>query len=167
MNLDMVRNWTRDDATAHFLRCCGSSKWANLMAEKIPFSTLTELHHEVETSFNQLTENDWLEAFAAHPKIGDVESLKAKFTATRSWSEMEQSTMSFAAQDLLVELAEANKQYEEKNGFIFIVCATGKSPREMLGLLKDRLPNDRQIEIQNAAQEQKKITQLRLEKLLS
>ncbi|MEA2173507.1 MAG: 2-oxo-4-hydroxy-4-carboxy-5-ureidoimidazoline decarboxylase, partial [Blastocatellia bacterium] len=84
----------------------------------------------------------------------------------QSWSEEEQSGTRQASQELLSELTEANRAYEAKFGYIFIVCATGKSTEEMLALLKERLPNDPDAELRNAAAEQSKITQLRLKKLL-
>jgi len=112
-------------------------------------------------------EADFLEAFSHHPKIGDVRDLEKKFASTAQWSEGEQGNAVASAQrEVLEALKVGNEAYEQQNGFIFIVCASGKSAAEMLALLNARLPNKRTTELQNAAEEQRKITQLRLEKLL-
>ncbi len=111
-------------------------------------------------------EPDYLEAFSHHPKIGDIDSLKKKFASTATWASGEQAGVNAADQATLEQLAEGNNLYEEKFGFIFIVCATGKSAAEMLDLLKQRLPNNREDELKIAAAEQHKITLIRLEKLL-
>lgn len=109
-----------------------------------------------------LSESDWLEAFSHHPKIGDRASLAARFPATHDLSAREQASVGSAHANVIDALAEGNEAYLERFGFIFIVCATGKSAEEMLQLLRDRLPNDRATELRNAAEEQAKITALRL-----
>ena len=114
-----------------------------------------------------LAESDWQEAFTHHPQIGDRESLKKKFASTAGWAGNEQSGTATATEDVLDELAEYNHQYREKFGYIFIVCATGKTALEMLTMLKQRIENSRETEILIAAGEQAKITRLRLEKLLN
>jgi 2-oxo-4-hydroxy-4-carboxy-5-ureidoimidazoline decarboxylase len=110
-------------------------------------------------------EKDWLQAFEHHPKIGDLNSLKIKFADTTAWASDEQSEVNRAAHKILEDLARGNDDYEKKFGYIFIVCATGKTAKEMLDLLKARLLNDTEDEIKIAAEEQNKITKLRLEKL--
>ena len=109
-----------------------------------------------------LSHADWLEAFAHHPKIGDVASLRRRFPATHHLSSQEQAAVSGAPNTTLAALAEGNRAYEEKFGYIFIVCATGRTADEMLALLRARLPNDPDAEIRIAAEEQAKITALRL-----
>lgn len=148
-----------------FLRCCGSVRWATHMAHARPFDSVHDLLLKVQVAYTKMERKDWLEAFAAHPKIGEGTAIKKKFSTTHAWASAEQGGMAGAAKVLLDDLAEANQEYENKNGFIFIVCATGKSPREMLTLLQARLHNDFDTEVRNAAEEQKKITSLRLEKL--
>lgn len=106
-------------------------------------------------------------SLAAHPKIGEVESLRAKFGNTPSWASGEQAGLAGAAETTLLRLAQLNREYEAKFGYIFIVCATGKSADEMLAILESRLPHDPQTELHLAAAEQLKITQLRLQKLVS
>ena len=113
-------------------------------------------------AFNQPT--GW-KRFCAHPKIGDVDSLRAKFANTRDWASNEQAGVTEASDSVLQRLSELNREYEAKFGYIFIVCATGKSADEMLAILESRLPNDPTTELRTAAQEQLKITLLRLQKL--
>lgn len=167
MNIEIAKSWTKEKATEQLLRCCGCKSWAERVAERLPAGSWDELLTSIALSFDKMQDEEWLEAFSAHPKIGDLESMRKKFANTRAWSEGEQGGMNEAAADLLEQLAAANHKYEEKNGFIFIVCASGKSPREMLTLLNQRMDNDRQTEIKIASEEQKKITQLRLEKLFA
>ena len=102
---------------------------------------------------------DWLEAFGAHPKIGENSDSK--------WSQQEQAGASGASNGILTELRNANLAYAQKFGYIFIVCATGKTAEEMLALLKHRMGNDPESELRIAAAEQLRIANLRLEKLLS
>jgi 2-oxo-4-hydroxy-4-carboxy-5-ureidoimidazoline decarboxylase len=106
-----------------------------------------------------------LEAFSAHPKIGDINSLRAKYSATRDWSKGEQSGVDSAQEAVLEGLARGNADYEKRFGHIFIVCATGKTAAEMLDILQGRIGNDSAEELKIAAHEQSKITKIRLEKL--
>jgi 2-oxo-4-hydroxy-4-carboxy-5-ureidoimidazoline decarboxylase len=147
-------------------KCCGSSAWVNRMLPFFPCDDLVELLEDAEEQWWQCSENDWKEAFAHHPRIGDIESLEKKFASTAQWASGEQSGVSSASQKIIEALAEGNKQYEEKFGYIFIVCATGKSADEMLAMLEIRLQNSPEVEIEIAADEQNKITKLRIEKLL-
>lgn len=137
------------------------------MAQRFPFQNQAELFAAAEEIWFKLLPNDWLEAFAHHPKIGDLNSLRAKFASTRQWAEGEQARVSTASEEVLRALAEGNAQYENKFGYIFIVCATGKSAEEMLTILQSRLSNEHATELYLAAVEQSKITKIRLEKLLS
>jgi len=113
-----------------------------------------------------LEETDYLEAFWAHPRIGDVDSLREKYANTKAIAGGEQAGVDSADEATLMRLAAANDEYVDKFGFIFIVCATGKSAKQMLEILEARLPNGRDAEIANAAAEQLKITKIRLEKLV-
>jgi 2-oxo-4-hydroxy-4-carboxy-5-ureidoimidazoline decarboxylase len=154
-------------ARSELLRCCGSSRWASTMTERRPFSDGEALLRAADEVWRGLDAGDWFEAFAAHPKIGDHAALSARFAPTRQWAEGEQAGIKAAPPDVLAALADANRAYEERFGYIFIVCATGKSAEEMLGLLRERLLHDPQDEIWIAGREQARITRLRLEKLLS
>jgi len=132
----------------------------------IPADDLVELLEDAESQWWLCTEDDWKEAFAHHPKIGDINSLMKKFANTAAWASGEQSGVNTATDEIIKLLSEGNRLYEEKFGYIFIVCATGKSAIEMLNLLNERLKNNPEEEIQIAADEQTKITKLRIEKLL-
>ena len=145
--------------------CCASTAWVEQMAEGGKFVSDVKVVSRAEEAASKMTESDWLEAFEAHPRIGDVDSLKKKFANTKATASNEQSGVGEADETTLNRLAEANKQYFNKFGCIFIVFATGKSAAQMLALLEQRLPNDRTTEITNAAAEQLKITLLRLRKL--
>jgi OHCU decarboxylase len=146
-------------------QCCGSNEWVNKMLAVFPVEDLVELLEAADEKWYECSEQDWREAFNHHPKIGDLNSLKEKFANTKEWAEGEQAAVKETSEEVLKELSDFNKMYEEKFGFIFIICATGRSAEEMLTFLKERLNNNREEEIGIAAREQLKITQLRLEKL--
>jgi len=167
MTLEHLNQLSSPEAEAEFLKCCGSRAWADAMAAGRPYATREELFGRADEVSSSLTNDDWLEAFRAHPKIGEKKAVTAQTQQEQSWSSQEQSAMHSASTDTLARLARGNQDYEAKFGFIFIVCASGKSSDEMLAILKDRLGNDAQTELKAAAQEQQKITRLRLEKLLS
>eukprot|EP00252_Welwitschia_mirabilis_P026385 TRINITY_DN8665_c0_g1_i1.p1 TRINITY_DN8665_c0_g1~~TRINITY_DN8665_c0_g1_i1.p1 ORF type:complete len:342 (+),score=56.27 TRINITY_DN8665_c0_g1_i1:105-1130(+) len=151
-----------------FLACCGSTKFATEMAKNAETYTLSQA---VQTSrdvwFNKVDVTGWLEAFAAHPQIGDRD-YRNKNETSKEWSKAEQSTAMQAATDsALQDLAKCNKMYKEKFGFIFLICASGKSTSEILDALKVRLQNRPIAELEIAAFEQQKITELRLAKLFT
>jgi 2-oxo-4-hydroxy-4-carboxy-5-ureidoimidazoline decarboxylase len=153
------------DARAALLRCCGSRRWADVLTARRPFASPDALFAAADEVWHGLGRDDWLEAFAAHPRIGDVEALRKKFASTAAWCAGEQAGVAGATEEVLQALAEDNRRYEDRFGYFFIVCATGKSAEEMLHLLRERLPNDPAEELKVAAAEQAKITRLRLEKL--
>ncbi len=154
-----------DDARTAFANCCDAKKWVSGMLAARPFPSDEALFATCDAIAATLSEPDWLKAFAAHPLIGDVDSLRKKYAATKQLADGEQAGVGAASEATLRELAKLNKAYLAKFGFIFIVFATGKSADEMLAILKSRIGNDRQQEIANAAAEQLKITRLRIEKL--
>ncbi len=136
------------------------------MVRARPFGDDAKLHHAAELLWSVATPEEVLEALGHHPAIGaDLEQLRQKFAATASWSGAEQSGVASADPAILVALRDGNVEYAAKFGFVFVVCATGKSAAQMLELLRARLPNDRDTEIRNAAHEQKAITRIRLDKL--
>jgi 2-oxo-4-hydroxy-4-carboxy-5-ureidoimidazoline decarboxylase len=147
-------------------RCCGARAWVERMCAARPFGSRDALFAAAERIWRSLSASEWREAFAHHPRIGDVDSLRKRFASTAGWAAAEQSGAAAASEATLSALAEGNRAYEEKFGYIFIVCATGKSADQMLALLEARLPNDPEREIENAAEEQMKITRIRIEKLL-
>lgn len=165
--LEQLNRADAASASAELARCCGSTRWVNEMLASRPFATRAALFSAAEQLWHKLGREDWLEAFGHHPKIGDIDSLRAKFAATKQWAQGEQKGVEQASQQVLEALAQGNKDYEERFGYIFIVCATGKSADEMLALLTERLSNMQEDEIKVAMLEQAKITRIRLEKLLS
>ncbi len=150
-----------------FRDCCGSSEWARRMTASRPFASEIELMETAAAIWNDLEISDWLEAFAAHPKIGETKSAPVQQARSAKWSAGEQAGMSLADDAVRKYLTAANSEYYDKFGFIYIICATGKTAGEMLDLCRTRLGNDRGTEIANAAREQQKITAIRLRKLLS
>jgi len=165
--LDNVNNIPDEEAKTEFLKCCGSSRWAEKMTTGRPYMGEDELFHFSDKIWFDMAKEDWLEAFTHHPKIGDIDSLAKKFADTKQWAEGEQSGVNSASRDVLQQLADGNQTYEDKFGYIFIVCATGKTAPEMLAILQERLPNEPETELKVAMKEQNKITRIRLEKLLN
>ena len=145
------------DAEKALLACCGSRRWAARMEAARPFPGESGLLESADRIWRELAPEDWLEAFRAHPRIGE----RAAGEAAR-----EQAGTSGAPEAVLAALARANRDYEERFGHIFIVCATGRSAQEMLDLCRLRLHNDPRKELEVAAEEQRRITRLRLERLL-
>lgn len=139
--------------------CCGSSAWVDRMMMRRPFGNESQLQSAADQAWRALSPSDWLEAFSKHPKIGERKP-------TGKWSSEEQRGMDQATSDTAHSIADLNRAYQEKFGWIFIICATGKSAEEMRSQLEQRLKNDPAAEIHIAANEQAKITRLRLQKLL-
>jgi OHCU decarboxylase len=167
MTLEQLNELATPEAKAEFLKCCGSRSWAQTMTEDRPYTSQEELFAKADEASLLLTDEDWLEAFRAHPKIGEKKAATAQSQQEKNWSTQEQSGVDAASADTVTQLAERNREYEERFGFIFIVCASGKSSDELLAILNSRLTNDPGDELFIAAREQQKITRLRLEKLLS
>lgn len=156
------------DAARHeLLKCCGSHAWAASVEQARPYTSLDELAELANEVWWTLEREDWLEAFRSHPKIGERRVAKPVAAQSQQWSEQEQRGVAHASPEVTGKLATLNYDYEQKFGFIFIVCATGKSSDEILSLLEERLANDPETELPIAAAEQAKITELRLRKLLN
>lgn len=164
--LEQLNNAPPEIARARFLDCCGSREWAQKMVQARGFADSEELLNEAEKIWQSLEPKNWLEAFAAHPKIGERKASANQQAQAAEWSQTEQSGTRNANELVLDALEEANRLYEEKFGFIFIVCATGKSAEEMLEICRRRLNNEPDAEMRIAAEEQNKITKIRLQKLL-
>jgi allantoicase len=154
------------EAEAMVQPCCGCRAWARRLAESRPFRDLSDLLEASDRVWWKLEREDWLEAFAAHPRIGEKPVEKAAGGRARQWSEQEQAGARGVPPEVLEKLAEANRLYQQKFGHIFIVCATGKDATEMLASLRERLANDPDTELRVAAWEQRRIMNLRLEKLV-
>jgi len=155
-----------DKAANEMLKCCGSTLWARQMVAARPFTDSVQLSETADNVWWSLGPEDWLEAFRAHPRIGEQKATGPQSEAARAWSRQEQSGVRSASDSAVTALAAGNVEYERRFGFIFIVCATGKSGEEMLTMLSSRLGNEPATELRIAAEEQRKITQLRLGKLL-
>jgi allantoicase len=165
-SLERFNRLPHQRALRALLDCCGSKKWAQQMAARRPFAGESELFEVADKTWSALAREDWLEAFLHHPPIGEKRA-NAKQSATASrWSAKEQSSAQKAAPEVLEALTAQNRSYAEKFGYVFLICATGKSSEEILRALRQRLPNDRDSELRIAAEEQRRITRLRLEKLL-
>ncbi len=150
------------------LKCCASENWADQMLARRPYRSPDQLLHIARVVWtDRCTSADWLEAFAAHPRIGNMKSLAAKFGYTRKWASQEQAGLKQASTTTIKALAAANHLYESRFGYIFIVCATGKSAEEMLHILEARLSNSPEKELLIAAEEQARIIEIRLKKWLN
>lgn len=166
MTLDELNALPEEQAAACFRDCCAAERWVEGMVAGRPYADAGALFARCRSLWPQLTEQDWLDAFEAHPQIGDIDSLRAKYANTRAMASGEQAGATGAPEAVLQRLKAGNDAYLDRFGFIFIVCASGKSAAEMLAMLEARLTNTRAEEIANAAREQARITELRLEKLL-
>ncbi len=161
MNLLAFNTLAEEAARKELFACCGSEKWASAMMRHFPFASEKQLVDlSAKIWYDECTEADWRESFTHHPKIGDVQSLTEKFAGK------EQAGVAVATSETIEALAKANTDYENKFGFIFIVCATGKSATEMLALLNDRIQNATEEELYIAMGEQQKISIIRFKKMI-
>jgi len=170
--LDRLNGLSPATAEAELHACCGASRWAREMAARRPFVGPEEMFAAADQVCRSLSREDWLEAFAHHPQIGETRAERQADDAidrqlSSCWSALEQSVAQQASAAVAERLAEGNRAYRERFGYIFIVCATGKTAQEMLAILERRLQNDPATELAIAAEEQRRITRLRLEKLLA
>ena len=166
-DLDWLNQLPPSEAERALMQCCGSKRWAQEMAQGRPYESLETLLARANDIWWSLASEDWLEAFRSHPKIGEKKAAAPVSDRSSQWSGQEQSGMSNASGETVDTLAALNSAYEQKFGFIFIICATGKSSEEMLSALRQRLENDPAAELPIAAAEQSKITELRLKKLIN
>jgi allantoicase len=169
MRLEELNALDLAGAERALLQCCGARRWAREMAGRRPFSDVGALEREADNIWRALDPADWLEAFAAHPRIGESATPGgfARSAGTGGWAAREQAGMDRATDDLRQRLVTANRNYEDRFGFIYIVSATGKSADEMLAIAERRLEHSRDEELPVAAEEQRKITRIRLAKLLA
>ena len=143
-------------------RACGAPRWVERMLARRPFGSREALLGAARAEWFSLSPADWRQAFADHPRIGDREALARRFPLTHQLSSREQAGIAGASEDVLTELADANDAYLRKFGYIFIICAAGLDATTMLTQLRDRIDNDPERELRIAAEEQAKITALRL-----
>jgi 2-oxo-4-hydroxy-4-carboxy-5-ureidoimidazoline decarboxylase len=155
-----------EQAAAEVLSCCGSSAWAAKLAARRPFIDEQSLFSAADECWQHLPEADWLEAFRSHPRIGEQHAQNKTTATSAAWSRSEQSQMKAADAAMLMRMGEGHREYEERFGRIFIVCASGKQPAELLRILEHRLNNDPAQELLESAAQQQQIMQLRLRKWL-
>ncbi|HEY8077232.1 MAG TPA: 2-oxo-4-hydroxy-4-carboxy-5-ureidoimidazoline decarboxylase, partial [Labilithrix sp.] len=151
---------------AELLDCCGSRAWVDAVAKERPLKDFATLKKAAARAWDALAPRAWEEAFRAHPRIGEKKAKGPQTAHAQSWSAKEQAKVASADDATLDALRRANRAYERKFGRTYIVCATGKTASEMLAIAKERMKNDKKTELRRAADEQKKITELRLEKLV-
>ncbi|MEP6729850.1 MAG: 2-oxo-4-hydroxy-4-carboxy-5-ureidoimidazoline decarboxylase [bacterium] len=168
MTLTLAQLDTMPDAESAFTlaACCGSSTWVAAMVARRPFGSRETLLAVAEEVGLALQPSDWLDAFAHHPRIGERQPASLVSATAANWSQGEQSASSMSSEDARAALREANAEYEQRFGFIFIICANGRSANEILAALRDRLTNEPDAEMFIAAREQRQITRQRLEKLI-
>ncbi len=153
------------EAESALMDCCGSARWAASVASRRPYPTVEALCKAADSVWWKLDRADWLEAFSHHPQIGDKSASGSE--SARQWAASEQAGARVATDDVKARLARANRAYFEKFGYIYIVCAAGKTAEGMLAILNQRLQNDLASEISIAAEQQRLITRIRLDKLLA
>ncbi|MBL6691944.1 MAG: 2-oxo-4-hydroxy-4-carboxy-5-ureidoimidazoline decarboxylase [Pseudomonadales bacterium] len=156
---DLGRQWQYEA----LLNCCMCESWAARVPDGAPFESVDALVEFARQQWVKVDEAGILEAFSGHPQIGDLEALRNKYANTAS---AEQGQVAAADESVLIRLRDQNQAYLDRFGFIFIVCATGKSAEEMLGLLDARIRNSRAEELANGAAEQMAITEIRLRKMV-
>jgi OHCU decarboxylase len=153
------------EALSAMIACCGAKRWARAMVALRPIASVVELSLAADRVWSTMEEADWMEAFACHPRIGERKAAHVS-AKSQAWSRQEQSSAADAEEAVLAELAAGNALYDERFGFTYIVCATGKSAEEMLSILNRRLASERATELLEAAEQQRQITQIRLGKWL-
>ena len=166
MNQVLAR-WNRlsaEEAAREIVACCGSEAWAQKVAMRRPLENSASLMVASDEVWLGLNIPDWMEAFSKHPRIGERTPPGATSPQSAVWSAEEQSKVAAAGDSIQLALAEGNREYEQRFRRVFIVCATGKSASEILGILNRRLQNDEAAELQEVVEEQRKITNLRLKK---
>ena len=156
---------TPEEARRLLFMCCGSTGWVEAMLARRPFGGTHALLEAADDAWRIQSAEDWKEAFSRHPKIGERNLQQDRFASTRHLSAAEQAGVAGAADQVRADLADANRVYETRFGYVFIICATGKSAAEMLTALRSRLSNDPATELRIAAREQALITAIRLRAL--
>jgi allantoicase len=165
--LQLVNAMTHGEARAALQDCCGAPRWLGGMLSERPFDSAEALFAASEKAFSTLSREDWLEALRHHPRIGERKADRTQSAQSSAWSAKEQSGIDEAGRAELAEMARLNRDYENRFGFVFLICATGRTLTEMTAALRQRLTNDPDTELAVAAAEHRRITKLRLEKLLT
>src|SRR5713101_3664654 len=116
MTLDELNQISQEQAQADFLKCCGSTRWAQAMREARPFANADELFTKADDTWWSLNSADWLEAFRAHPKIGEKKAAMAQSAQAHNWSEQEQSGVAAASGETVAQLSQLNREYDDRFG---------------------------------------------------
>lgn len=154
-------------AAALLRPCCGAARWVAGMVARRPFGSLDALLEESDDTWWSLGPDDWLEALAHHPRLGEREGVVAQDAMGAAWSASEQAGVTSADDDARRALAAVNRDYERRFGFVYVARAAGRSADELLALARARLTNDAETELRVAAEEQRQITRLRLARLFA
>ncbi len=166
--MSVLADWNQQpeaDALVPIFSCCGSRAFAAAVAHNRPYADVDSLLAKADDIWWSLHDKDWLGAFACHPRIGESpENASHRFSA---WSNEEQSKARSASESVLDSLARKNREYEARHGFIYIVCANGRTAEELLAILDRRLHHTTETEIREAAEQQRQITHLRIRKWLA
>jgi 2-oxo-4-hydroxy-4-carboxy-5-ureidoimidazoline decarboxylase len=166
---EVLARWNRlsaEEAEQEILACCGSKAWARAVAGHRPLKDEASLVAVADEAWRSLGAADWVEAFATHPRIGERKAPPVAPAQSATWSAQEQGNVAAAGGAIQLALAEGNREYELRFKRVFIVCATEKSASEILEILRRRLGNDDATELRESAEEQRKITSIRLKKWL-
>jgi 2-oxo-4-hydroxy-4-carboxy-5-ureidoimidazoline decarboxylase len=166
---EVLARWNRlsaEEAEQEILACCGSKAWARAVAGQRPLKDEASLVAVADEAWRSLGTADWVEAFATHPRIGERKAPPLAPAQSAAWSAQEQGNVAAAGGAIQLALAEGNREYERRFKRVFIVCATEKSASEILEILRRRLGNDDATELRESAEEQRKITSIRLKKWL-
>jgi 2-oxo-4-hydroxy-4-carboxy-5-ureidoimidazoline decarboxylase len=158
VSLEKLNALSPEDASTRLRECCASTRWVERMVRARPFGSMEALMQAADAAWEGTRRADWLEAFAGHPRIGE--------RAPTEWSREEQATAARAGAHVAAQIAELNREYEERSGHVYVVCATGRTGEEILSDLLARLGNDPEHELRLSAREQHRITRLRLGKLI-
>lgn len=166
VSLEELNALPAKDAAELLHSCCGAAAWVSAMVARRPYKSEQELLDAADNAWKSATRNDWREAFEHHPRIGENQSTVQQAARARDWALIEQSRARLASSSVHDQMSLVNRAYEKKFGYIYVVFATGKTARELLDMARQRLKNDPETEIRVAGEEQRKITQLRLKKLI-
>jgi OHCU decarboxylase len=160
--LDRFNRLSDEEAAGELLAVCHSRRWAKEVAAGRPYADLAALQETADKVWLGLSPRvDWLEAFKAHPRIGEGGGASAQ------WSRQEQAGVGGASREVRERLARGNAAYEARFGYVFLISAAGRSADEILAALEQRLGNDPGTELKTAAAEHRRITRLRLERLMA
>jgi 2-oxo-4-hydroxy-4-carboxy-5-ureidoimidazoline decarboxylase len=167
MTVDELNTLSPERAAEVFRACCGASRWVDAMLARRPFASADLVMSMADDIWLAMGPDDWHEAFAHHPRIGERDAALRQDARAAAWSASEQSSVANVDTSIHDQLAEINRAYEARFGYIYIVCAAGRSADELLEIARRRLTNAPDDELRVAAEEQRQITRLRLRKLLS